>query len=168
MKIKLLTILLGILVSGTINLSAQNVERAVSEIRTEVTAINKSAKSYAKKTKNVEGVSLEGTEATYFTSGRGLKKITAKFYGESFQATGEYYFQGEELIFAYEKTSKYNGTIGMKNLKVVKVEEKRFYFSAGKMIKLLVGKTSVKSGSEDWQQAESEMLDLVKTLKDAY
>ena len=168
MKIKLLTILIGILVGGTINLSAQNVERAVSEIRAEVTAINKNAKSYAKKTKDIEGISVEGTQATYFTSGRGLHKVTAQIYGETFRSSLELYFQGEDLIFAYEKTSKYNGSIGTNPLKVVKVEEKRLYFSNEKMIKFLSGKTAVKSQSEDWQQAESEMLDLAKTFKDAY
>ncbi|HRH44417.1 MAG TPA: hypothetical protein PKY82_22470 [Pyrinomonadaceae bacterium] len=167
MKTKLLILIIATFIAAQ-TIFAQSVEKQVSAIRAEVAAINKNAKSYTKKTKDVEGVSLEGTEATYFTSGRGLHKITAKMYGETFQATGEYYFQGEELIFAYEKMSRYNGQIGMsKPVKVVKIEEKRLYFSNGKLIKLLVGKISVKSGSQQWEESEKDSLDLVKTFKDA-
>lgn len=168
MKTKLLILIIATFIA-TQTVFTQSVEKQVSAIRAEVAAINKNAKGYTKKTKDVADISLEGTEATFFTSGRGLHKITAKMYGETFQATGEYYFQGEELIFAYEKMSRYNGQIGMsKPVKVVKVEEKRLYFSNGKLIKLLVGKISVKSGSQQWEESEKDTLDLVKTFKDAF
>lgn len=167
MKTKLLILIIATFIAAQ-TVFAQSVEKQVSTIRAEVTAINKNAKSYTKKTKDVADISLEGTEATFFTSGRGLHKITAKMYGETFQATGEYYFQGEELIFAYEKMSRYNGQIGMsKPVKVVKVEEKRLYFSNGKLIKLLVGKISVKSGSQQWEESEKDTLDLIETFKKA-
>lgn len=148
--------------------SAQSVESQVSSIRSEVTAINNSAKNYKKTTKSVEGISLEGTEASYFTSGKELKKITAKSYGETFNAVTEIYYQDNELIFVYQQINKYNGSFASKNVKVTKVEEKRFYFSDGKMIKLLLGKVNVKSGSRQWTESEEEIVDLVKTLKDAY
>ena len=168
MKMKLLILTIATFI-GINTVFAQSVEKQVVGIRAEVAAINKAAKGYKKTTKDVEGVSLEGTEATYFTSGKGLKKITAKMYGETFQAIGEYYFQGEDLIFAYEKMSRYDGQIGLsKPVKVVKVEEKRFYFSGGKMIKMLAGKTSVKSGSEQWENSEKDTLALMKTFKEAF
>lgn len=168
MKTKLLILIITTFIAAQ-TVFTQSVEKQVSAIRAEVTAINKNAKSYTKKTKDVADVSLEGTEATFFTSGRGLHKITAKMYGETFQATGEYYFQGEELIFAYEKMSRYNGQIGMsKPVKVVKVEEKRMYFVNEKMIKILVGKINVKSGSKQWEESEKDTLELVKTFKDAF
>lgn len=167
MKIRLLILVTATLI-GIQTIFAQSVEKQVSAIRAEVAVINKNAKNYSKKIKDVEGVSLEGTEATYFTSGKGLKKITAKFYGETFQATGEYYFQGESLIFAYEKTSKYNGSLMTKPLKIASVEEKRMYFLDDKMIKILVGKINIRSGSKQWEDSERETLDLIKTLKDAY
>lgn len=167
MKTKLLILTIATFILSQA-IFAQSVENQVAAIRAEVTAINKAAKGYKKTTKDVDGVSLEGTQATYFSSGRGLHKITAKMYGETFQATGEYYFQGEELIFAYEKMSRYNGQIGLsKPVKVVKVEEKRMYLSDGKIIKFLLGKKAIKSSSEEWQEAESGLLEVVKTLKDA-
>ena len=167
MKTKLFILAIATLIS--IQTVFSQTEKQVTSIRTEVTAINKAAKKYSKKTKNVEGISLEGTEATYFTSGKGLKKITAKMYGETFKATAELYYQGEELIFAYEKMNRYNGHIAMNpSPKIAKVEEKRLYFSGGKLIKLLIGKVNVKEGSQQWIESEGDMVDLAKTLKDAH
>jgi hypothetical protein len=167
MKTKLL-ILTIVAFFGLQTVFAQSVEKQITAIRAEVTAINKNAKSYKKTTKDVEGVSLEGTEATYFVSGKGLKKITAKIYGESFRATAEYYFQGEDLIFVFEKMSKYNGTIGMDNLKVVKVEESRMYFAGAKMIRYLLGKKQIKAGSTEFNEAEYSTGEIAFMLKSAY
>lgn len=167
MKTKLLILTIAtFIVAQTI--SAQSVEKQITAIRAEVTAINKAVKGYKKTVKDVEGISLEGTEATYFTSGKGLRKITAKMYGETFRATGEYYFQGEDLIFAYEKMSRYNGSIGMENLKVVKVEESRMYFSGGKMIRYLLGKKQIKLGSTEFTEREYSTGETSDALKAAF
>ncbi len=167
MKTKLLILIIATFIA-TQTVLAQSVEKQIVSIRAEVTAINKNAKSYKKTTKDVEGVSLEGTEATYFVSGKGLKKITAKIYGESFNATAEYYFQGEYLIFAFEKMNKYNGSIGMDNLKVIRVEESRMYFSGGKMIRYLIGKKPIKAGSTEFNEVEYSTGEISDTLKAAY
>ena len=77
------------------------IDQDIKAIRAEVATINKSAAKYTKKTRNVDGISLEGTEATYYVSGKGLKKISAKMYGETYNATVEIYYSGEEMIFAF-------------------------------------------------------------------
>jgi len=167
MKTKLLILTIAtFIVAQTV--FAQSVEKQIVSIRAEVTAINNNAKNYKKTTKDVEGVSLEGTEATYFVSGKGLKKIVAKIYGESFQSTMELYYQGEDLIFAFEKMSKYNGSVGMDNLKVVRVEESRMYFSGGKMIRYLLGKKQIKAGSTEFNEAEYSTGETAFMLKEAY
>jgi hypothetical protein len=113
-------------------------EKEIVKIRTEVAAINKGASKYKKATKDVEGISLEGTEATYFYSGKTLKKTTAKMYGETYNSTGEFYYQNGELIFAFVKRNQYDTQIGLeKPPKVVRTEEQRFYFrSDGELIRL--------------------------------
>jgi hypothetical protein len=168
MKIKLLILTIAtFILSQTI--FAQTVEKQIAAIRAEVTAINKAAKGYTKKTKDVDDISLEGTQATYFSAGKNLRKITAKMYGETFQATGEYYFQGDKMIFAYEKMSRYNGQIGLeKPVKVAKIEEKRFYLSDGKLIRYLFGKKEIKSGSTEFNEEESALIDVSSKLKEAY
>lgn len=168
MKLKLLILTIATFIASQ-NIFAQSVEKQVAAIRAEVTAINKNAKSYKKTTKDVEGVSLEGTQASYFVSGKGLKKITAKMYGETFQAVGEYYFQGEELIFVYEKMSRYDTQIGLeKPVKIVKVEETRMYFSGGKAIRYLLGKKQIKVGSTEFNEREYSIGETSDTLKAAY
>jgi len=139
------------------------------QIRTEVNLINGNLKKYTKKVKDVEDISLEGTQATYYNSGKGLKKISAKMYGESYNAVGEFYYQGEELIFAYLKFNRYDTQIGLdKPPKVVKVEEKRLYFTGGNLIKLLVGKKQIKSTDEIFTESKDEIIEVSGKLKAAY
>lgn len=168
MKTKLLILIIATFI-GTNTIFAQSIEKDIAWIRAEVTAINKRAKGYTKTVKDVEGISLEGTEAAYFSSGKGLRKVTAKSYGETFNATTELYYSGEELIFVYRKFNRYDTQIGMTPPpKVVSVKESRFYFSGGKLIKFLDGKKSVKKTTKFWDDSENEIRDLSDKLKEAF
>lgn len=141
-------------------------EKEIVKIRTEVAAINKGAAKYKKITKNVEDISLEGTEATYFTAGGKLKKITTKMYGETYNATGEFYYRDGQLIFAFLKHNKYDTQIGMdKPPKVVSVEEQRFYFANGELIRLLVGKKELKTRDERYSQLKDDIISISGKLQ---
>lgn len=167
MKTFFCSVLLSLLML-TFSVFAQT-SKEVTTIRNEVAKINKNVKTYKKTTKDVEGISLEGTEAIYFTSGKRLKKITAKIYGETYNASAELYYQGDELIFVYQKMNRYDTQIGQTPPpKVVKVEEKRFYFVGEKLTKLLVGKNDVKKKSKQWENSESDIADLAKKLREAF
>lgn len=145
------------------------VEKQVAGIRAEVAAINKAAKRYKKKTKDVDGLSLEGATATYFTSGKGLKKITAKLYGETYNASAEIYYKGEEVIFIFWKMNKYDTQIGMTPPpKVIRVEEERYYFAGGELLRLLKGKKEIKPADEQYTEMKAGILELEKGLKEAY
>lgn len=144
-------------------------EKRIAAIRAEVAAIEKGATNYTRKTNNVEDISLEGTEATYFTEKTSLKKITSKMYGETFNATGEFYYRDGQLIFAFLKHNKYDSQIGMDNPpKVVSVEEQRFYFDDDNLIRLLVGKKELKSGSERYDELKDSILDISSKLKKSH
>ena len=143
--------------------------KQIESIRAEVGQINKNAPKYKKRTGNVEGISLEGTEATFFTSGRGLKKITAKIFGETFRATAELYFSEEEIIFGYRKFERYDTQLGVNPPpKVAKVTETRVYFVGEKAVRVIDHKTILPNASRRFGELESEMKELVKKLKDAY
>jgi hypothetical protein len=143
--------------------------KQISAIRAEVAAINKSAAKYTKKTKNVDDISLEGTEATYYVSGKGLKKIVARIYGEGFNETDEFYYQGEELIFVFVRLNKYDQPINAKRTpKVVRTEEQRFYFAGGDLIRLLVGKKELKPDDERYDELKSETVGTSDQLKKSY
>lgn len=147
----------------TISVPAQTAKE-IAAIRAEVAAINKNVKSYQKTTKDVDGISAEGTEATYFMSGKGLKKITAKVYGETFQAAVEIYYSGEEPVFAYQVEKRYNKPIMIKGSKIASVTEKRFYYSGEQLIKLIIGKRTVTEG-EDYDREKEGMKELADKLK---
>lgn len=144
-------------------------ENQIVKIRAEVAAINKAATKYKKTTKDVEGVSLEGTEAAYYHHAGDLKKITAKIYGESYNATGEFYYRGGELIFAFIKNNRYDVPIGGSGRapKVVRTEEQRFYFADGELIRLLVGKKELKSTAERYVELKEQVVGISKALKEA-
>ncbi len=72
------------------------------------------------------------------------------------------------MIFAFEKMSKYNGSIGMENLKVVKIEESRMYFSGGKMIRYLLGKKQIKLDSTEFNEREYSTGEISDTLRGAF
>lgn len=167
MKIKIIFLTITLLF-GFKTCFAQ-VEKSVTEIRKRVATINKSLPAYARGTKNIEGISTEGAEATLYNSGKGLKKIVAEIYGETFKAAGDFYYQDEKLIFAYFRLNRYDTQIGLsKPVKVVKVEEKRLYFADGEMIKLLVGKYLVKPGSKQWEESKDDILRLSEQLKKGF
>jgi hypothetical protein len=156
-----------VLLTAPLMLAAQ-VDKQIASIRAEVNAINKAAPKYRKETRTVEGISLEGAEATYFTSGRGLKKITAKMYGETFRATAELYYSGEELIFAYQRVERYDTHIAMKPPpKVVKVIETRAYYAGGQVIRVLEGRKALAAKGVAFADAEKDVKELSEKLKAA-
>lgn len=67
-KVSVLWVALLVLFAGSV--SAQ-VEKQIAAIRADVNLINKNAPKYDKKVKGIDGLSVEGSEATYFISGRG-------------------------------------------------------------------------------------------------
>ncbi|MBP7416569.1 MAG: hypothetical protein KA831_07940 [Pyrinomonadaceae bacterium] len=145
---------------GSVSAQAQT-DKDITEIRSQVAAINKGVAKYKKVTKDVDDVSLEGAEATYYRSGEDLKKITTRMYGETYKATGEFYYRDGELIFGYIRHSQYDTQIGLsKPVKVIRVEERRYYFAGGVLIKLMVGKKTLKSDSEKYSQLKDEIIDI--------
>jgi hypothetical protein len=167
MKTKYLIFIIAI-IFGSQTAFAQTAKQ-VTAIRKDVESINKNAKSYTKTTKDVEGISLEGTEANYFADGKVLKKITAKSYGETYNFVTELYYSGEQLIFVYRKFNSYDTQIGMNPPpKVVSVKESRFYFAGGKLIKFINGKKDVKNTTKFWVDSESETIQMANKLKEEY
>lgn len=144
-------------------------EKQIAAIRTEVQAINKGAAKYTKKTKNLYDLSTEGAEVTYYTSGKGLKKVIAKIYGESGNKTNEYFYQGEDLIFVFEKLNHYDKPIGVTNSpKVVRVEETRAYFEGGKCIRLLNGKKTIRADTIEFDEQIYQIVEVADLIKAAF
>jgi len=149
----------------TVSAFAQT-EKEIIKIRAEVAAINKGASKYTKTVKNVEDLSLEGTEATYYYAAEDLRKVKAEIFGETYNATGEFYYRGGTLIFAFVKRNQYDTQIGLeKSPKVVRTEEQRFYFANGELIRLLIGKKELKSANERYSELKNSIEDISSKLK---
>ena len=150
------------------NPTSAQIERKIVKIRTEVAAINKGVSKYVKTTKSVDDISLEGTEATYYSSAGNLRKITAKMYGETYNATAEFYYADGELIFAYLKHNQYDTQIGTgKTPKVIRTEEQRFYFANGDLIRLLIGEKKIKSGDARYSELKDDIISISGKLRNS-
>ncbi len=170
MKGKSILFLVILLIAATQIVSAQKteVEKDVSAIRSDVLRTSKLMSTFKKTTKMVDGISVEGTEATFYTSTAGLKKIHAEMAGETFYAKADYYYSDRgKLIFVYYQFNRYDTQIGMDPPpKVVKKEEKRLYFKNDKMIKRITTMTET-SLPDDSKEAEKDILDLEQTFRKA-
>lgn len=144
-------------------------DKQIVAIRAEVNLINKNAPKYQKSTKDIDGLSLEGTRATYFTSGKGLKKITAKIYGETFRATTELFYSGEEMIFAFQRLERYDTHVAANPPpKVASIVETRVYFANTGAIRVLRGTKRLLKSDILFEEAEMEMRELSDMLKAAF
>lgn len=165
---------IGCLLSGIVlSLVAANpafaqTEKEIGKIRAEVAAINKNASGYKKTIKDVEDISIEGAEATYYHLAGTVKKITAEMFGETYNATGEFYYADGELIFAFIKRNQYDTQIGANPPpKVIRTEEQRFYFAGGALVRLLVGKKELKSADEKYSQLKDEIISISSKFKES-
>lgn len=169
MRKNIATVLFLILISaGQLSVRAQS-EPSLATIRREVSVINKNLKTYSKKTKDVEGVSLEGTRATYYTAGGSIKKINASVYGESFRAAAEIYYRGGKLIFIYYKLSRYDVPLGAGRApKIVRTEQWRVYYANNEIIKMLLGTKELAAESELFQEIKQQTASAADALLAAY
>ena len=137
----------------------------VSGIRSQVAAINKASAKLTKTKRQVTDISTEGAEATFYHSGKELKKVSVKIFGETFNGTSELYFDAGKLIFAYDRINRYDTQIGLKRpVKVVRVEEYRSYFENGSMFRSVIGKKVSPPATDEFTQHESEVLERTKAI----
>lgn len=79
------------------------------------------------------------------------------YYGESGRALEEYYYRDGKLIFVYRKDSSYNKPMSGR---VVRVEEDRFYFNDGQLIRWVgQGGKQVPSGDSEYQKRQTDYLE---------
>lgn len=132
----------------------------VSAARKTVAQINRKLPKLTKKSFDADGISSEGAKATVYSDGAAVKKITAQIFGEMGRSNVELYYHNDNLIFAFEKMSRYDQTFG----KVVQTIEKRFYFENGELKTLTDGKRLFTDKDQEFAEAREQILDLSKKL----
>lgn len=166
MKIFISTILITLLFSVA---ALAQTEKQVSAVRSKVNAINKSSKKYTHTTRSVEGLSLEGSEATYFLLGNEIKKINVKMYGETYRSTAEIFLEKGKPLFIFQRVERYDTHVAANPPpKVVNTTEKRVYFNDDDVIRILSGKTKLEKGSTDYDETVYELVELTDMIKAAY
>ena len=114
-----------------------NEEQQVKQIHEWFTTTNQEESTYQTKEVELNNLSTEGGSAKGFFSNHRLVKIEAKLYGETGNWIGEYYYHQAILYFVFTQTNHYNGHILAPKVKISRVEENRYYFWEGKMIRWL-------------------------------
>jgi hypothetical protein len=134
-KNKKLLVMVCLLAAAT-SLQAANpaVEEKIKSIRAKYTEIETQLKDCRQAKRDLPGESAEGGELTGYFNESNLRKLSAKFFGETGKALEEYYFAENQLIFVLRVESHY--TKPMSGVTKNKTEQ-RFYFADGKLIRWL-------------------------------
>jgi hypothetical protein len=109
-------------------------EEKIKSIRAKHAEIEKPLKDCRQVKRDLPGESTEGGELTGYFDESNLRKLSAKFFGETGKALEEYYFAENQLIFVLRVESHY--TKPMSGVTKNKTEQ-RFYFADGKLIRWL-------------------------------
>jgi hypothetical protein len=131
---KLLVIVCLLAGAALIQAADSPVEEKIKSIRAKYTEIEKELKDCRQVKRDLPDESAEGGELTAYFKVSNLRKLSAKFFGETGKALEEYYFAENEVIFVLRVESRYTKPMSG----VVKNRtEQRFYFADGKLIRWL-------------------------------
>jgi len=132
-----------------------SVEEKVKVIRGRYAEIEASLKNCRQVKRDLPGESTEGGELTAYLKDSSVRKLSAKFFGESGKALEEYYFWENQLFFVLRVDSAY--TKPMSGVVKNKTEE-RFYFASGKLIQWLDADKKPRSLDAESQKRGQELL----------
>ena len=105
--------------------------------------------------RDLPGESAEGGELTAYLKDSSVRKLSAKFLGETGKALMEYYFWDDQLIFVLRVESHY--TKPMSGVVKTKTEE-RFYFADGSLIRWLDAQKKDVTASAEKSARERDLL----------
>ena len=133
-KMKTLLAIISLLGAASMGAADASVEEKIKAIRARYDAIEKELKDCRQVKRDLPGESAEGGELTAWFKGATLRKLSARFFGETGKALEEYYFADNDLIFVLRVETHY--TKPMSGVTKNKTEQ-RFYFADGKLIRWL-------------------------------
>jgi hypothetical protein len=121
-------------------------EEKVKTIRAHYNEVEKNLSHCRQVKRDLPGESTEGGELAGYFLGQSLRKLAAKFYGETGKALEEYYFWDDALIFVLRVESRYDKPLSGR---VKSKSEERFYFADDVLIRWLdPGKKEVPAGQK--------------------
>jgi hypothetical protein len=150
----------------------------ILEIRKECQLIKMSLQNFPRKSVKLFGYSTEGGRANAYVDAEGyIQMLQVELYGESGKMSAQYYYRHASLIFVYYVFHRYNvpyymtpekaKKIGSEAFdhKKTKIEEDRYYFDGGKMIRWLNKEDKeVDIKSAEFKDAEKKVMDFSNEL----
>lgn len=127
---------------GIKNLKMQQVDRfdkekAVLHIRELFNKINEQAKNAEIIEKDMMGESTEGGQLKAYKYAGEIIKLIMLSFGENGKVAKEYYFENQQLIFAFTKEEYYDRPMYVLGSKISKTVENRYYFYNEELFKWL-------------------------------
>ena len=139
-------------------------EKAIEGIRTRYADVRGRLSSFREITRDLSGLSTEGGMLHAYFDGQALKLVRATFYGETGQTNREFYYDEDgRAFFVLEIESRYDVPLGA----TAGTQERRYYFDAGRLIRLLAGNQQVSPGDAAYASREKSVLDLSRQLWEA-
>ena len=142
-------------------LADPTVDEQVKTIRSRYDAVEKDLSRCKQVKRDLPDESAEGGELTAYFSGQSLRKLVAKFYGETGQAREEYYFWDDRLFFVLRVESRYDKPLSGK---VVSKSEERFYFADDALIRWLDPRKKEVPAGPELQQRGRDLLAASKEI----
>lgn len=125
----------------------------INEIKKQYAEINSKAATYDKVEKEVYDESAEGAVLIGYYEKKELKKINGIYYRETGKTLAEYYFNGNDFFFVYLKEFNYEKPIYIESSgKVKSIEESRYYFYKGDLIKWISGNKIISVTSKEFSE----------------
>ena len=120
--------------AASVRTGASPIEDQVKAIRQQYAQIESGLAACRQVKRDLPDESAEGGELIAYFKDADLRKLSAKFFGETGKAAEEFYFSNGRLIFVLRVESRY--TEPMSGVVKTKTEE-RFYFADNKLIRWL-------------------------------
>ncbi|MFS4468955.1 hypothetical protein [Maribacter sp. 2210JD10-5] len=168
-----------LLVLSVFMAKAQEIEKALQEIRQEYHNIESNLSDYTTKTISVDHQSTEGGYATAYLQDNQIKAIKAGFAGETGKNFYDFYYNQEGLLFVLATRHQYNrpfywdaeaakesGDNEVFDEAKTKIVEQCYYFKNDVLIHGLDNdKKKVNLEEEKMLSGQKELLELSETLK---
>ena len=158
-------------VSNTVSISQPaktDTLRIIKDIKAQFSAINSGSNLYRKKERAVSGLSAEGGTVTSYYNKTVLVKEHVVLYGETGKVEMDLYFNQGGLFFEYKAETIYDKPIYIKGYKIKGVQENRYYFYKGELIRWLgPGNKIMNPFSDKFKDENKALKESLKQIKES-
>jgi len=137
-------------------------DTAIARIRREYAEVNAMLPGCQRRTQDVFGESLEGGTMKVYRCGGAIRKIVVTYYGETGQATKEWYLSGDRPFFLYVVDTRYDQPFG----RVAGRSEERVYWAGERVIRWLDAGRARATGTPEARERLGELRAEIADLLD--